>query len=139
MHAIFFDATGDGNLDLYVVSGGGQLFQSGVAHRDRLYINDGSGEFTKSSDGPARPSGKWKCGSVASDYDGDGDTDFLWVDDQSHGTMVSHLSTQYSKTMAPVSFTDVTSMLAPGLEDIRNDYRCDSGQIIRVMECLTWS
>lgn len=48
--ATFFDATGNGLPDLYVVSGGGQLFDSKITFNDRLYINEGNNRFTRSED-----------------------------------------------------------------------------------------
>ena len=46
--AIFFDANGDKFLDLYVCSGGYGNFQTNdKALQDRLYLNDGKGNFTK--------------------------------------------------------------------------------------------
>jgi len=117
VHAIFFDATGDGNLDLYVVSGGGQLFQSGVAHRDRLYINDGSGEFTKSADGLPDLQVNGSV-AAASDFDGDGDMD-LFVGGRSkpwnYGQSPQHAILQNDGSG---KFTDATSELAPGFENI---------------------
>lgn len=48
--AIAFDANGDGNLDLYVSSGGVFDFtESDARLADRLYLNDGKGVFTLSS------------------------------------------------------------------------------------------
>ncbi|PXX24008.1 FG-GAP-like repeat-containing protein [Arenibacter sp. ARW7G5Y1] len=47
--AVFFDVDGDSDQDLYVVSGGGQRFQGEVL-RDRLYLNDGKGNFSYSED-----------------------------------------------------------------------------------------
>jgi enediyne biosynthesis protein E4 len=47
--AIFFDATGNGMSDLYVVSGGGELTGNDTALSDRFYINNGEGFFEKSA------------------------------------------------------------------------------------------
>jgi len=48
--AAFFDANGDGNLDLYVVTGGSEFSDLAPALEDRLYFGDGHGNFTKASD-----------------------------------------------------------------------------------------
>lgn len=47
--AAFFDANGDGFNDLYVVSGGYHNYlPDDPLLQDRLYLNDGKGNFTKS-------------------------------------------------------------------------------------------
>ena len=46
--AIFFDANGNGYKDLFVVSGGNEFSDGDEKLLDRLYLNDGSGQFYKS-------------------------------------------------------------------------------------------
>jgi hypothetical protein len=117
VNAIFFDATGNGLKDLYVVSGGGQLFQSGKAHRDRLYINDGDGQFLKSS---GRLPDLQVNGSVvtASDFDGDGDMD-LFAGGRSkpwnYGQSPQHA---ILRNDGSGTFENVTTDLAPEVETI---------------------
>lgn len=50
--AVFLDVNHDGNPDLYVVSGGNELPDGLPALEDRLYINDGKGNFKRSADIP---------------------------------------------------------------------------------------
>ncbi|MGX7835680.1 FG-GAP-like repeat-containing protein, partial [Campylobacter fetus subsp. venerealis] len=47
--AVFFDADGDGSMDLIVVSGGNESGLNTPELADRLYLNDGKGNFTKST------------------------------------------------------------------------------------------
>ncbi|SDF03821.1 Repeat domain-containing protein [Pricia antarctica] len=75
--SVFFDADNDGDLDLYVVSGGSEMELGSPKLKDRLYLNNGEGYFSISLEN-TMPMG-YSNGSVvaAGDYDGDGDTDLF--------------------------------------------------------------
>lgn len=72
-----FDADNDGDLDLYVASGGNEFPSSSSALIDRLYFNDGKGSFSKSKQ--ILPTFQFENTSVVtpSDYDNDGDLDLF--------------------------------------------------------------
>lgn len=74
--ALFFDANGDENLDLYVTSGGFQTSPISNMLQDRLYINYGNGRFLK--DEEALPEMLTSTSSIAAgDFTGDGQTDLF--------------------------------------------------------------
>ena len=117
MGAIFFDADGDRDLDLFVVSGGNEFEKTDPNLKDRLYINKGKGNFIKSK---GNLPDYVTSGSIvkAADYDSDGDLD-LFV-----GGRI--LPNEYP--YAPQSlllqnngigvFQDVTESIATGLKNI---------------------
>jgi hypothetical protein len=49
LDAAFVDANGDGQLDLYVVTGGDEFSAGAPALEDRLYLGDGHGHFRKTT------------------------------------------------------------------------------------------
>jgi hypothetical protein len=76
--SIFFDADGDGDLDLYVCSGGVETTRFSPTYLDRLYFNDGKGNFTLSNQKfPTENEYHSSSTVVAADIDNDGDLDLF--------------------------------------------------------------
>jgi len=121
MGALFFDAEGDGDLDLYVVSGGnaGPPDNNRNTYQDRLYLNDGTGAFSRAKG--ALPN-ITASGSVvtAADYDEDEDLD-LFVGGRIRARHYPLPPRSYllrnDSGADGVQFTDVTSEGAPELVD----------------------
>ncbi|MEZ5071622.1 MAG: VCBS repeat-containing protein [Bacteroidales bacterium] len=114
----FLDADGDGDLDLYVASGGNELPTSSSALADRLYLNDGRGRFTKSKQ--VLPAGKYEStGSLqAADFDGDGITELfvgLRLRPFLYGVPVQGYLLEND---GEGNFRNATKELAPGLENL---------------------
>ncbi|MBA2763017.1 MAG: VCBS repeat-containing protein [Segetibacter sp.] len=74
--ALFFDCDKDGDLDLFVGSGGNNYPPHSFQFQNRLYRNDGKGNFE--IDGNPFPAGGMNTGvAVAEDFDSDGDVDLF--------------------------------------------------------------
>lgn len=72
--AVAFDIENDGDMDLYVMSGGNETVEGNQNLEDRIYLNDGKGQFERLQ----IPLIKTNGGSVsAADFDGDGYTDLF--------------------------------------------------------------
>ncbi|TXF87945.1 hypothetical protein FUA23_16860 [Neolewinella aurantiaca] len=113
--AEFFDADGDGDPDLYVVSGGSEFPEESPNFQDRLYLNDGSGRFSKSEGLPdIRSSGS--C-IAPFDMDGDGDLD-LFVGGRVVPARYPAAPQSFLLENEGGIFRDVTAERAPELERV---------------------
>ena len=73
----FFDADGDGDLDLYVTSGGNEVGINSFTYINRLYINNGKGNFSRSAQILPTINPESTSSVKACDFDQDGDIDLF--------------------------------------------------------------
>jgi hypothetical protein len=114
--AVFFDANKDGFQDLYVVSGGNEFYDKMPEQFDRLYFNDGKGNFKR--DPKALPPMYDNKSCVRPfDLDHDGDLD-LFVGGRVVGYKYGLTPSSYIlMNDGSGHFIDKTEALAPGLKN----------------------
>jgi hypothetical protein len=118
VNALFFDVDGDGDQDLYIVSGGNEYADQSPGYEDHIYINDGKGNFTKapSSALPSMLSSKFAI--AAGDFNNDGKMD-LFIGGRGMPAAFPLLSRSYvlrnDSQNGVVHFTDVTNEVCPAL------------------------
>lgn len=116
--ALFFDANGDGFQDLYVCSGGyANFIPEDPALQDRLYLNDGKGNFSKSANALPKMLVSKSCVSAA-DVNGDGKLD-LFVG----GRVIPGRYPEIPRSYLLINdgsgkFKDQTQALAPALANL---------------------
>lgn len=114
--AVFVDVNKDGCADLYVASGGyDNYLPDDALLQDRLYLNDGKGNFTRQRVALPLMTGSKSCVTTA-DFDGDGAPD-LFVG----GRVVPGRYPEIPRSYILINngkgqFTDRTSVIAPSLE-----------------------
>ncbi|HJS42980.1 MAG TPA: VCBS repeat-containing protein [Gemmatimonadales bacterium] len=111
--ALFFDANGDGRLDLYVASGGYHFSPISAFLQDRLYINEGGGRYAR--DSAALPVMLTSTAAVAAgDFNADGKPD-LFVGGRLAPRNYPYPARSYVLRNDGGRFTDVTEHVAPEL------------------------
>ncbi len=123
MGVLLFDVDSDGDNDLYVSSGSCEVKTNPAAYQDKLYLNDGQGNFTSAVNALPMISVSKSC-LKAADYDHDGDLD-LFVGgrvepDQYPKPVSSYILRNDSSppSRGGVKFTNVTGQVAPQLKNI---------------------
>lgn len=133
--AILFDADGDGDNDLYVVSGGYEFSINSEHLKDRLYLNDGTGAFSKleaSKMPDVRVSGSK---AYHADFDKDGDVDILVLGRQVPGNYPApaksyilentsdsgQVAFKVSEKLQPKEFNELGMATSAVITDFNND------------------
>lgn len=112
--ALFFDANGDGRLDLYLARGGYQLAPTSSALQDRLYRNEGGGRFVY--DAQALPPMPTSSAAVrAADFDGDGRPDLFVGGRLAPRDYPSPARSHLLRNVGGGRFADVTDVRLPEL------------------------
>jgi hypothetical protein len=115
--AAFFDSDEDGDLDLFVVSGGNEPSSLQRLRMDRIYINDGSGNFTRGEELLPEIFHNGSCVRPV-DFDQDGDTD-LFVGSRSVSGIYGISADSYLlENEGNGTYKDVTTEKAPELRNI---------------------
>jgi len=120
MGTLLFDADGDGDLDLYVASGGYETEANGPAYQDRLYVNDGQGHFNVVAQALPKSLISKSCVKAA-DFDRDGDLDLFVggrVEPNQYPKPVSSFILRNDSKPNEPRFTDVTKTVAPSLQNL---------------------
>jgi hypothetical protein len=117
---LLFDVDNDGDLDLYIASGGFEGKRKTFSYQDMLYINDGKGNFKEQKDAlPQNFTSKFCVRAI--DYDKDGDLDLFVsgrVDPAFYPRPVSSFIFRNDTKEGNIKFTDVTTLVAPALQNI---------------------
>lgn len=120
MGIVLFDADGDNDLDIYIASGSYENEANTNSYQDKLYVNDGAGNFRM--DSLVLPQNFTSKSCVrAADYDKDGDLDLFIagrVEPWKYPKPVSSFIYRNESEKGIIKFTDVTKTIAPSLIDI---------------------
>ncbi|MEZ4852176.1 MAG: FG-GAP-like repeat-containing protein, partial [Bacteroidia bacterium] len=114
--ALFLDIDNDQDLDLFVTSGGAERFENHPNYQDRIYLNDGKGNFTRK--GSLLPSMLTSTSTArGGDFDQDGDVD-LFIGGRVIPGKFPVSPQSYLLRNTGGQFKDVTDQVCPELKHI---------------------
>ncbi|WP_029033816.1 FG-GAP-like repeat-containing protein [Salinimicrobium terrae] len=118
--ALIFDANDDGHNDIYVVSGGNEFEPNSEYLQDRLYINDGQGNFER--DESALPEMRTSGSRVyQADFDKDGKEDLLVLGRLVPGNYPLPAKSYILKNVGEngkAKYKDITKNIAPEFQSL---------------------
>ncbi|MFH6985113.1 VCBS repeat-containing protein [Marinoscillum luteum] len=115
--ALFFDADNDGDQDLYLASGGNEFQPPNPRLNDRLFYNDGAGNFSLQQ-GALEENFQHGSVVIASDIDHDGDQDLFVGGRVVAGKYGQTPESRILFNIGPGRFRNETAGVAPELEHI---------------------
>ena len=110
--AAFFDADNDGDLDIYIGSGGNHRLMGDRQLQDRIYLNDGTGKFTLNPRA-LPPNGLNTSDVVTYDFEGDGDLDLIVSSRSVPGNYGLNPRSYCYENDGTGHFKDITDSFAP--------------------------
>nr|WP_255742362.1 VCBS repeat-containing protein [Belliella calami] len=116
MGCLLIDIDQDGDLDLYVVSGGSRFPDEDPSYTDRLYLNDGKGNFRK-FEGDIPNTNFSGSSVIAADIDGNGDFE-LFVGGRVRPGKYPLPPPSVLLTFKEGDFMDITKEVIPEIVDI---------------------
>jgi hypothetical protein len=120
MKPLFFDADMDSDLDLYVVSGGTEFEPGSPQYQDRLYINNGRGQFRVATHQLPTETISGSC-AISADFDKDGDMD-LFVGGRHMGSKYPYIPKSFilrnDGEVNNIKFTNATLDICNSLEEV---------------------